>query len=228
MHDAPQANDRIALAGTDVSVPPLGVGTWAWGDKGTWGMGGYDTVATARATIREAWQACIEAGVVLFDTAEIYGGGESERIIGRLLAADPSVRDQVVIATKFMPSPWKLAVTSSLVARPESLHRAHGHRRASTSTRSTVRSRCVPMRLWPRRWPRRTPTGWSRRSASRTTRRRRPVRSTPLCASAGCAWPATRSSSRSAHHAREGRSVRLPVASWASCPWPTRPSGRAA
>jgi aryl-alcohol dehydrogenase-like predicted oxidoreductase len=90
------------------------VGTWAWGDKGTWGMGGYDSTYS-EATIREAWDASIEAGVVLFDTAEIYGGGESERIIGRLLAAEPSVREKVVIATKFMPSPWRLAVTPALV-----------------------------------------------------------------------------------------------------------------
>jgi aryl-alcohol dehydrogenase-like predicted oxidoreductase len=78
-------------------------------------MGGYDT-SYSEETILEAWQACLQAGVVLFDTAEVYGGGESERIIGRLLAHDPSVRERVVIATKFMPSPWKLAVTSSLMA----------------------------------------------------------------------------------------------------------------
>jgi aryl-alcohol dehydrogenase-like predicted oxidoreductase len=111
---APTSADRVELEGSGVSIPPLGVGTWAWGDKGTWGMGGYDTSLT-ETTIREAWLACIEAGVVLFDTAEVYGGGESERIIGRLLAADPAVRPQVVIATKYMPMPWKLAVTSSLV-----------------------------------------------------------------------------------------------------------------
>jgi aryl-alcohol dehydrogenase-like predicted oxidoreductase len=110
----PGSGDRIQLQGSEVSIPPLGVGTWAWGDKGTWGMGGYDS-SYSEETIREAWSACIEAGIVLFDTAEIYGGGESERIIGRLLAADPSVRPRVVIATKFMPSPWKLAVTSALV-----------------------------------------------------------------------------------------------------------------
>ena len=110
----PQASDRILLAGSDISIPPLGVGTWAWGDKGTWGMGGYDQTLT-ESSIREAWEASIEAGVVLFDTAEIYGGGESERIIGRLLAADPGTRDQVVIATKFMPSPWKPNVHSALL-----------------------------------------------------------------------------------------------------------------
>ena len=86
---APQASDRIPLAGSDVTIPPLGVGTWAWGDKGTWGMGGYDASLT-ESTIHDAWEASIEAGVVLFDTAEVYGKGESERIIGRLLAAEPS------------------------------------------------------------------------------------------------------------------------------------------
>ena len=111
----PQASDRILLAGSDVSIPPLGVGTWAWGDKGTWGMGGYDPSLT-ESSIREAWEASIEAGVVLFDTAEVYGGGESERIIGRLLAADPGARDRVVIASKFMPSPWKLNVHSALLS----------------------------------------------------------------------------------------------------------------
>ena len=110
----PEAGDHIRLQGTEITVPPLGVGTWAWGDKDTWGMGGYDS-SYSEETIRDAWEASIEAGVVLFDTAEIYGGGESERIIGRLLAAEPSVREKVVIATKFMPSPWKLAVTPALV-----------------------------------------------------------------------------------------------------------------
>ena len=111
----PQASDRITLAGSDVAIPPLGVGTWAWGDKGIWGMGGYDQSLT-ESTIRDAWEASIEAGVVLFDTAEVYGGGESERIIGRLLAADPGVRGRVVIATKFMPSPWKVNVHAALLS----------------------------------------------------------------------------------------------------------------
>ncbi|HUC05414.1 MAG TPA: aldo/keto reductase [Acidimicrobiales bacterium] len=108
-------DDRLTLAGSDVSIPRLGVGTWSWGDKSTWGMGGYDA-SYSEATIAEAWQASVDAGVVLFDTAEIYGNGESERIIGRILARDPGAREQVVIASKFMPMPWKLAVKSSLLA----------------------------------------------------------------------------------------------------------------
>ncbi len=107
------APDSYTLAGTDVTIPPLGVGTWAWGDKSTWGMGGYDSGLT-ESTIEEAWDASIDAGVTLFDTAEVYGSGESERIIGRLLAADPARAAKAVVATKFMPSPWKLNVQGAL------------------------------------------------------------------------------------------------------------------
>jgi aryl-alcohol dehydrogenase-like predicted oxidoreductase len=106
--------DHYVLAGTDVSIPPLGVGTWAWGDRATWGMGGYDADLT-RASIQEAWDASIDAGITCFDTAEVYGGGESERIIGSLLAADEGRAGRVVLATKFMPSPWKLDVRAALL-----------------------------------------------------------------------------------------------------------------
>lgn len=104
------------LPGTDIDLPKMGVGTWAWGDKSTWGMGGYDTDLD-HSTIREAWEASIEAGVTLFDTAEVYGGGESERIIGGLLRdLDETTRATIRIATKFMPSPWKLNVTAALMS----------------------------------------------------------------------------------------------------------------
>lgn len=102
------------LAQSGVVIPPLGVGTWAWGDERTWGMGGYDT-DLSKDTIRAAWNASIDAGATFFDTAEVYGGGESERIIGGLLAADPERAAKAIIATKFMPSPWKLQVTSALL-----------------------------------------------------------------------------------------------------------------
>lgn len=110
-HD--QFGAHISFPGCDTATAPLGVGTWAWGDSSTWGMGSYDDHLT-EATIGEAWDASIAAGVTLFDTAEVYGDGESERIIGRLLAAQPSRRAGLVIATKFMPAPWKLDVTGAM------------------------------------------------------------------------------------------------------------------
>ena len=106
--------DEHRLAGSDVTIPSLGVGTWAWGDRSTWGMGGYDTGLT-RQSIAEAWAASIDAGVTFFDTAEVYGKGESERIVGSLLAADPERAAKVHIATKFMPYPWKLDVGRALL-----------------------------------------------------------------------------------------------------------------
>ncbi|HYI60367.1 MAG TPA: aldo/keto reductase [Acidimicrobiales bacterium] len=119
MSDAP-----VTFAGCPRPTAPLGVGTWAWGDKATWGMGGYDTELT-EGRIAEAWAASLAAGVTLIDTAEVYGGGESERIIGRLLAADPSARSRVVLATKFIPLPQKLnvkgALRSALLASVERL-----------------------------------------------------------------------------------------------------------
>ena len=47
---------------------------------------------------REVVDAAIEAGVTFLDTADIYGGGDSERFIGRLIEGR---RDKVVLATKF-------------------------------------------------------------------------------------------------------------------------------
>ena len=107
--------DGFKLAGTDVAIPALGVGTWAWGDAKTWGYGSYDS-ALNEDTIREAWNASIDGGATFFDTAEVYGDGESERIIGTLLAGDPERAAKVQIATKFMPSPWKVNVRSALLS----------------------------------------------------------------------------------------------------------------
>ncbi len=71
-----------------ISLAPLGVGVWPWGSRWYWGYGrtyGEDDV-------RGAFRASLAAGVTLFDTAELYGRGESERVLGRLAGelADPS------------------------------------------------------------------------------------------------------------------------------------------
>ncbi len=50
--------DHYTLAGSDVMVPAIGVGTWAWGDRSTWGMGGYDTYLPGH--LGEAWDASID------------------------------------------------------------------------------------------------------------------------------------------------------------------------
>ncbi len=92
----PIVSDTITFAGLDSPIAPLGVGCWAWGDKSTWGMGGYDAALT-EASIAEAWDASFDAGVTLFDTAEIYGPLTDEELVGEALRP---VRNRVVIATK--------------------------------------------------------------------------------------------------------------------------------
>jgi aryl-alcohol dehydrogenase-like predicted oxidoreductase len=79
-------------------VSALGFGCWAIG--GPWqsdgqpaGWGQVDDQESI-AAIRRA----VDLGVSLFDTADVYGCGHSERVLGQALAG---VRDQVVVATKF-------------------------------------------------------------------------------------------------------------------------------
>ncbi len=94
----------------------LGVGTWAWGDKQVWGYGhGY-----ADPDIRGAFDSSIEAGTNFFDTAEMYGSGRSERLLGRFVA---ETHAQVLVATKFMPLPWRLRGGDLVAALRRSLNR---------------------------------------------------------------------------------------------------------
>ncbi len=78
-----------ALASTGRSVSSIGLGTWQlgadWGDVDE---------ADARAVL----EASVAAGVTLFDTADVYGDGRSESIIGRFLADNPG--HGVTVATK--------------------------------------------------------------------------------------------------------------------------------
>lgn len=104
----------IRLPGCDVAISVMGLGTWAWGDRSTWGMNGYDRSYDFE-TIRAAYQRAVDAGITLLDSAEMYGDGESELIIGRLLSEDPVHRDRVVVATKFIPFPWRMPLAAALM-----------------------------------------------------------------------------------------------------------------
>jgi aryl-alcohol dehydrogenase-like predicted oxidoreductase len=107
---------RVQLGKTDLHIPALGIGTWAWGDKMMWGFGkGY-----GEADLRGAFRASLDSGIEFFDTAEVYGSGRSEQFLGQFLAED---RREVIIATKFMPFPWHLRRDSLVEALKRSLAR---------------------------------------------------------------------------------------------------------
>jgi aryl-alcohol dehydrogenase-like predicted oxidoreductase len=82
--------EQRALGGTGLEVSAIGFGAWAIGGHG---YGPVDE-QTSIAVIREA----LDLGVTLFDTADVYGLGASERLLGRALGAD---RKRVIIASKF-------------------------------------------------------------------------------------------------------------------------------
>lgn len=78
-----------SLGSTGRSVSAIGLGTWQLGAD--WGDVSEDD---ARAVL----EASADAGVTLFDTADVYGDGRSEQIIGRFLADRPG--HSITVATK--------------------------------------------------------------------------------------------------------------------------------
>src|ERR1700712_3427796 len=76
-------------------VSRVGLGTWQFGSR-EWGYGeGY-----AASDAADIVQRALELGGNLFDTAEVYGTGKSERILGKALGND---RDDVIVASKILP-----------------------------------------------------------------------------------------------------------------------------
>jgi aryl-alcohol dehydrogenase-like predicted oxidoreductase len=107
---------KIPLGKTGVKVPPLGIGAWSWGDNFFWGYGkGYD-----ETDIRAAFEECLRAGINFVDTAEVYGGGNSERLLGKFLR---EANRPAVVATKFFPYPYRLTKGSLRRALLGSLNR---------------------------------------------------------------------------------------------------------
>ncbi|MGF1566545.1 MAG: aldo/keto reductase [Nodosilinea sp.] len=77
------------LGNTDIDITPIIFGTWQAGKKG-W-------VDIEDAAIISAIRAALDSGITTFDTAEVYGDGYSEELLGKALEG---VRDRTIIATK--------------------------------------------------------------------------------------------------------------------------------
>ena len=87
---------RLGRSGIEVS--PMGMGCWAiggpfWSGETPQGWGEVDDEESIRAI-----HAAIDLSITLFDTANVYGAGHSERVLGQALAG---IRSGVIIATKF-------------------------------------------------------------------------------------------------------------------------------
>src|SRR3954447_15216674 len=92
---------RYAEVPTSRRISRIGLGTWQFGSR-EWGYGpGYEQ------RTREIVQRALDCGITLFDTAEIYAFGGSERLLGEALG-DP--RGGAVVAPKLFPGPPASAV----------------------------------------------------------------------------------------------------------------------
>jgi aryl-alcohol dehydrogenase-like predicted oxidoreductase len=105
---------RYLSIDTTPPISKIGLGTWQFGSR-EWGYGTEYAERESRALVRRA----IELGVTLFDTAEVYGLGRSERILGDALADETVAdeRDHVFLATKLLPiAPFPPVVHQRAVA----------------------------------------------------------------------------------------------------------------
>ena len=82
------------LGASGIAVSALGVGTNRWGAQGV-----------PESQLEATFSTSLDCGVVLFDSAEVYAAGRSERILGRCSRNDPR---PVVLASKFAPYPTRV------------------------------------------------------------------------------------------------------------------------
>ena len=103
------------LGKSGVVVPAMGVGTMMW----------IPGKSLTEKTIIETYAACVDNGLNFFDTAEIYGNGKSERMLGECIKKDGR---PVMLATKFAPPskmiPMKQKRTSVPADSPRTLMEA--------------------------------------------------------------------------------------------------------
>ncbi len=105
-----QTNQQRVLGASGLEISPLGLGTNRWGAKR-----GQDV-----ASIFQTFQTALDADLTFFDTAEVYTGGESERLLGECIGRD---KRPVVVASKFAPLPNRLSPHALMDALDASLSR---------------------------------------------------------------------------------------------------------
>jgi aryl-alcohol dehydrogenase-like predicted oxidoreductase len=94
----------------------MGLGAWQWGDRVVWQYGhGYGD-----SEVRQAFLATLNEGIRFVDTAEVYGNGRSERLLGQFVK---DTDQPVLIATKFLPFPWRFGKGSVVRSMKASLSR---------------------------------------------------------------------------------------------------------
>ena len=78
----------------------IALGTWAWG-AGAFGGDAVYGVSTNEENLKPVFEAAMNVGLNLWDTATVYGMGESERILGSFVQTVK--RENILVSTKFTP-----------------------------------------------------------------------------------------------------------------------------
>jgi aryl-alcohol dehydrogenase-like predicted oxidoreductase len=94
----------------------MGLGAWQWGDRVMWQYGRTHT----EEDVRKAFEVSVSEGIRFIDTAEVYGSGNSERLLGQFIQESGQ---PVLVATKFFPFPWRLTKQALPNALKRSLDR---------------------------------------------------------------------------------------------------------
>ena len=101
---------------SSLSLPSMGCGTWAWGNRLLWGYS-----QSMDGQLKAVFDLCVDNGVTLFDTGDSYGtgrlNGQSEKLLGQFAKdyTGPN-QAQICIATKLAPYPWRLTRGSMVAA----------------------------------------------------------------------------------------------------------------
>lgn len=106
-----------------LTLPQMGCGTWAWGNRLLW-----DYRPEMDDSLREVFNFCASRGITLFDTGDSYGtgklSGQSEKLLGQFDAAyQGDNKEQICLATKLAPYPWRLTKSAMVSAGRRSSQR---------------------------------------------------------------------------------------------------------
>jgi pyridoxine 4-dehydrogenase len=117
-----RAEDAVSASPSPLKLPRMGLGCWAWGDSLFWGYNPKND-----ADLKEVFDFAVSnksTEPVLFDTAELYGFGRSESLLGEY--SKNTKEGDAIFATKFAPFPFRTKPENLVKACEASVQRLGG------------------------------------------------------------------------------------------------------
>jgi len=111
-----ESNSSFRLGPDGPQIGTLGIGTRAWGARRIWGYG----ESYADADLRAAFEIALDAGITFYDTAEVYGRGYAEKLLGDFCRETGA---EIIVSTKYAPFPWRFGRRTVATALRRSLQR---------------------------------------------------------------------------------------------------------